>query len=189
MNLLVNKKFIKLDLWSKILGILVSFFTMVNVFLNYSQIQKINDDKFQTELFEQSKQISTWSTEFGGNTQKIHLNNADKTPVYKVFVLLANSQDRRDDLDEYLKFAVGNEDARYVTYIDVLPPGNHEVIMKSPGVAAGGTHAIPFMFFTDYKNQQWVRYPSGKLTIYGDYEKTFREIGFNPPYGLGTLEK
>lgn len=185
----MNKKYKSLDFWAKILGIIVSFFTMVNVFLNYSQIKKLNDEKVETELVEQAKYISTWSTEFGGNTQNVTLSNADNTPVYKVFVLLASSQDRRGNIDDYLKFAIGNEEARYATYIDVLPPGDHKIVMNSPGSAAGGAHAIPFMFFTDYKNNQWVRYPSGKLSSYDDYEKKFRELGFNPPYGLGTLEE
>ncbi|MGK0604511.1 hypothetical protein [Enterococcus gilvus] len=184
----MNKKYKSLDFWAKILGISVSLFTMVNVFLNYSQIKKLNDEKVKTELFEQAKYISTWSTEFDGNTQKVTLSNADNTPVYKVFVLLASSQDRRGNMNDYLKFAIGHEESRYATYIDVLPPGDHKVEMNSPGIAAGGTHASPFMFFTDYKNNQWVRYPSGKLETYDDYEKKFRELGFNPPYGLGTLE-
>lgn len=184
-----KQKYLTLDKSAKILGILVGFFTMINVYLNYSQIKNINEEKSETELYEQAKYISTWSTEFGGNTQNVTLSNADNTPVYNVFVFLANSQDNREDLNEHLKFAIGNEEARYSTYIDVLPPGNHNISMNSPGVSAGGTHALPFMFFTDYKNNQWVRYPSGKLAPSEDYEKEFRELGFTPPYGTGSLEK
>lgn len=189
MLLLDKQSLLTLDNVSKIVAMFVAIFTVWNIIINTRQIKRLNDEKSKTEQFEQAKYISTWSTVFGGNTQKINLSNADNTPVYNVFVLLANSQDRRGKLDEYLNFAIGNDEQKYVTFLEVLPPGKHTITMPSPGVAAGGTHAIPFMFFTDYKNTQWVRYPSGKLSPYDDYEKKFRQLGFNPPYGIGTLEE
>lgn len=178
-----------LDNISKFVAMIVAIFTVWNIVINTQQIKKLNDEKNEAEKIDQAKYISTWSTEFGGNTQKVTLNNADNTPVYKVFVFLASSQDKRSNLNEYLKFAIHNDSATYAKYIDVLPPGNYKITMNSPGIAAGGTHAIPFMFFTDYKNNQWVRHPSGKLSPYDDYEKTFRDLGFTPPYGAGSLEE
>lgn len=189
MLFLDKNSFFTLDNISKVVAMLVAIFTVWNIIINSQQIKKLNDEKNKAEKFEQAKFISTWSTEFGGNTQKVNLNNADNTPVYNVFVFLASSQNRNGKLNEYLKFAIGKDAQSYATYIDVLPPGSYQITMESPGVAAGGTHAIPFMFFTDYKNTQWVRYPSGKLAPYNDYEKTFQELGFNPPYGIGSLEE
>ena len=188
-KILNQKSLFTLDNASKIVSMFVAIFTVWNIIINTQQINKLNDEKSKSEKFEQAKSISVWSTDFGGNTQKVTLSNADNTPVYNVFVFLANTQDQRGNLEEYLKFAIGNDTVPYATFIDVLPPGTHEITMNSPGVAAGGAHAIPFMFFTDYKNNQWIRQPSGKLSSYNDYEKKFRNLGFNPPYGTGSLEK
>lgn len=179
--------FFTLDNISKVVAMFVAIFTVWNIIINSQQIKKLNDEKSKAEQLEQAKYISTWNAESKGDKQDVFLSNADNTPVYNVFVFLASSQNRSGDLDEYLKFAIGDFEHQYASFIDVLPPGKYQITLASPGLAAGGIHPVPFIFFTDYKNTQWVRYPSGKLSTYSDYEKKFRELGFTPPYGIGLL--
>lgn len=183
----------RISIYGLCISTLVGIATVINVITNTNQIHEIQTQEIQKAKIAQASKVSIWKNEKiktgpslrTGVSQSITVQNTSSAPVYNVFILATYNQPRNISLDDDIYFAINGG---FVTHIDVLPTGKPKYFVYSPTDDMGGKRSMFFMFFTDSKNVEWLRTPTGRLITYSNYEGHLNKMGLNPPY-LEPIEK
>ena len=121
----------------------------------------------------------------GGYTfipRQVKIKNSSSTPIYDVYIF--SMMNYNSDCISQL-----SNEFRYVTYKEMIYPGDSLTFVKTDGNAMGGKSPRVSIAFKDINGQNWYRGPQGKLKKVSStkIESTLHNAKIFRPYSDGAI--